>query len=151
MKWFTLPVPVTPRLRLRDRFITWLGVGSALGLVGVLLAGTIACGCGGAASSEEIAKATVHSSLSIPLESFRVHTGRYPTSAEGLQALREAPRDLVDRWRGPYLEPANKHALIDPWGQPYRYQSPGVHNPKRYDVWSLGPDKKPSADDIGNW
>ncbi|HSY53814.1 MAG TPA: type II secretion system protein GspG [Opitutaceae bacterium] len=41
---------------------------------------------------------------------------------------------------------------LDPWGEPYQYAYPGVHNKSSYDIWSKGPDKQSgTADDIGNW
>ena len=76
--------------------------------------------------------------------------GSYPTTAQGLEALRSVPADLSDKtkWEGPYLEKLE----VDPWGNPIRYVCPGVHNPDSYDVWSCGPDgKNATEDDIGNW
>jgi hypothetical protein len=41
---------------------------------------------------------------------------------------------------------------FDPWGHPYHYRSPGIHNLAGFDAWSVGPDGvDESADDIGNW
>lgn len=46
--------------------------------------------------------------------------------------------------------------LVDAYGNPIRYQSPGVHNPEKFDIWSSGkngefePDDM-NADDIHNW
>ena len=45
------------------------------------------------------------------LDAFRLDTGRYPTTEEGLKALREKPSGL-DSWQGPYLP---KEIPIDPW------------------------------------
>jgi general secretion pathway protein G len=49
------------------------------------------------------------------LDAFRLDIGRYPTTEEGLKALREAPSG-ADRWQGPYLP---KEIPNDPWGRPY--------------------------------
>ncbi|MDR1010345.1 MAG: type II secretion system major pseudopilin GspG [Opitutaceae bacterium] len=93
----------------------------------------------------------VGSSLKVPLQSYRMHMGDVPSTAEGLQALITAPADRAERWRGPYIE-GGKSVLIDPWGNPYRYAYPGTHNKGGYDIWSVGPDKQDgTADDIGNW
>jgi len=67
------------------------------------------------------------------LDSFRLSVGRYPTTAEGMQALRTNPG--VDLWDGPYLK---KDVPTDPWGRPYIYSCPGEHGD--YDLVSLGAD-----------
>lgn len=91
--------------------------------------------------------------LGSALDAFQLDVGRYPTSAEGLGALRERPPTVpVSRWRGPYLR---RRVPADPWGAPYRYVSPGVVNPTSYDLLSLGADGREggSADaaDIVSW
>ena len=79
---------------------------------------------------------------------FRLDVGRYPTNAEGLQALVTDPD--VTGWNGPYL----RHDLPDdPWGNPYRYESPGRN--AEIDIFSYGADAAPSGTgenaDVGNW
>jgi len=99
-----------------------------------------------------VADMFVSNSLKVPLESYRMQMGNYPSTAEGLKALITAPSDKTDRWRGPYLDGDPNKVLIDPWKNPYQYRYPGVHNPDSYDVWSIGPDGiDGTADDIGNW
>ena len=68
------------------------------------------------------------------LDAFRLDTGRYPTTEEGLKVLREKPSG-VEKWAGPYLP---KEIPSDPWGKPYLYKSPGEHG--EYDLASLGLD-----------
>jgi general secretion pathway protein G len=68
------------------------------------------------------------------LDDFRLDNGRYPTTDEGLKALREKPEGL-DNWDGPYLP---KPVPNDAWGHPYQYKSPGDHGP--YDLFSFGAD-----------
>jgi len=47
---------------------------------------------------------------------------------------------------------ALEQSLRDPWDQDYFYVQPGIHNPKSFDIYSAGPDRKPNTDDdIGNW
>ena len=72
--------------------------------------------------------------LGTALDSFHLDIGRYPTTQEGLQALRTAPAG-VDAWKGPYLP---KDVPNDPWGRPYQYVCPGNHGD--YDLFSLGAD-----------
>ena len=83
------------------------------------------------------------------LDTFRLDVGRYPSSDEGLQALRQKPGSL-ERWDGPYLK---KDLPEDPWGKAYVYKSPGDHGP--YDILSYGADGAPGGEgdnrDITSW
>jgi len=83
------------------------------------------------------------------LDAFRLDTGRYPTSEEGLQSLRARPGSL-ERWDGPYLR---KDVPLDPWQRPYVYRFPGQHGD--YDLYSLGADGQDGGEgenaDVTNW
>lgn len=68
------------------------------------------------------------------LDAFRLDVGRYPTTEEGLKALREKVSD-IEMWKGPYLA---KEIPLDPWGRSYVYKSPGEHG--EYDLISYGLD-----------
>jgi general secretion pathway protein G len=74
------------------------------------------------------------------LDLYRLDTGAYPTSQQGLAALIANP-DRVPGWRGPYLD--SREVPLDPWGAPYVYRSPGEATP--YDLVSLGADKAPGG------
>lgn len=76
------------------------------------------------------------------LDIFRLETGRYPTSREGLQALVEQPGDLQG-WNGPYLK--KKIVPDDPWNRSYHYRAPGEHGP--YDLFTLGRDGTEGGED----
>ncbi len=82
------------------------------------------------------------------LDQFRLDTGRYPTTSEGLNVLMDSPG--VENWEGPYLKKAVPN---DPWGRPYNYQSPGSHGD--YDIISYGADGAPGGEgedkDINSW
>ncbi|RMG73931.1 MAG: type II secretion system protein GspG [Nitrospirae bacterium] len=83
------------------------------------------------------------------LDQFRLDTGRYPTTSEGLDALIHNPG--IEGWDGPYLR---KNVVPkDPWGRPYQYQSPGSHG--EYDLFSYGADGSPGGEgenkDINSW
>ena len=85
------------------------------------------------------------------LGAFQLVARDYPTTDQGLQALREPPADLIDAdpndW--PMLE---TNVPNDPWGNPYQYECPGRFNTNSYDIWSFGPDKTDGTDDdVGNW
>jgi general secretion pathway protein G len=84
------------------------------------------------------------------LDTFRLDIGRYPTTEEGLKALREKPAGAESAWEGPYLP---KEIPNDPWGNPYIYRSPGEHGD--YDLISLGLDKAEGGEgenqDVVSW
>ena len=84
------------------------------------------------------------------LDLYKLETGRYPTTQEGLQALVQQPPGATG-WNGPYLK--KKTVPKDPWGNDYRYVSPGLHG--SYDVSSLGADNREGGvgeiKDINGW
>lgn len=73
--------------------------------------------------------------LAAALDMFRLETGRYPTTQEGLAALVQKPSGM-DNWNGPYLR--KRIVPEDPWGRTYRYRFPGEHG--EFDLYSLGAD-----------
>ena len=77
---------------------------------------------------------------------YKMSTGLFPTTEQGLQALRVKPA-AVNNWDGPYLR---KDIPNDPWGHAYVYKYPGEHGDEP-DIMSYGPDGQPSADDILSW
>ena len=87
--------------------------------------------------------------LGTALDLFRLDVGRYPTTQEGLEALRRKPAG-VDRWDAPYLK---KEVPVDPWGRPYVYVNPGEHG--SYDLLSYGADGVSGGDgnnrDVTSW
>ncbi|MBL8470173.1 MAG: type II secretion system major pseudopilin GspG [Rhodocyclaceae bacterium] len=83
------------------------------------------------------------------LDTYRLDTGHYPSSEQGLKALNERPAN-EPKWEGPYLK---KAVPPDPWGRPYVYRSPGEHG--EYDLASYGKDGQPGGEgeaaDITSW
>ncbi len=96
---------------------------------------------------ESTAKIFVDTAVDAPLLKYRIDTGSFPTTGEGLAALLKAPGSKAAKWKGPYID----NLPDDPWGNPYKYRNPGSKNPNKYDLYSLGKDGTESADDIGNW
>ncbi len=88
-------------------------------------------------------------SLGKALDLYRLSTGHYPTTEQGLAALVDKPANEA-KWDGPYLK---KGLPPDPWGNPYIYKQPGDHG--EYDIISYGKDGiaggTGDAADIGNW
>lgn len=90
-------------------------------------------------------------SLKTALEYYQLDVGIYPTTEQGLKALTERPAE-VEGWNGPYIQ-KDDHA-VDPWGKPYRYESPGKRT-ATFDIYTLGADAKAGGEgddaDVGNW
>jgi len=88
--------------------------------------------------------------LSTALDSFRLDTGHYPTTEEGLKSLWVKESDIKD-WNGPYLP---KKVEKDSWGHNYIYKYPGSDK-NEYDLFSYGEDGKEggsgNAADISVW
>lgn len=84
------------------------------------------------------------------LGSYKLDTGSYPTTEQGLQALRVKPEN-VNNWQGPYTD---KEIDNDPWGHPYVYRFPGEHGDEP-DITCYGADGQPGGDgtnaDIVSW
>lgn len=76
-------------------------------------------------------------SLKSAVQLFYLDVGRYPSEAEGLDALLKAP-DGAKNWRGPYLD--DPTALNDPWERRYIFRAPGSTKP--FEIWSYGRDGK---------
>lgn len=76
----------------------------------------------GRTSDAKIAKAKSDiATVSSLLQQYRLDNDKYPTTEEGLNALRVRPSS-ARAWKGPYT---TKDIPMDPWGNPYVYQSPG--------------------------
>lgn len=88
------------------------------------------------------------------LDGYRLDNHVYPTTEQGLAALRVEPTtgEKPRRWRGPYLKRA---VPDDPWGRPYVYESPGRQDPRGYDLYSLGRDGREGGEgedaDVTSW
>lgn len=83
------------------------------------------------------------------LAQYRLDTGHYPSTEQGLNALMNNPGN-ESKWSGPYLA---KAVPPDPWGNPYIYKYPGEHGD--FDLLSYGKDSQlggsNEAADITNW
>jgi general secretion pathway protein G len=88
--------------------------------------------------------------LTTGLDAFRLDTGIYPTTAQGLSVLWNDPGNIKN-YDGPYLP---KAVNSDPWGNSYVYSAPGK-NSKPFDLISYGSDGKEGgsgdAADISYW
>jgi general secretion pathway protein G len=86
--------------------------------------------------------------LEAALNLYKLDNYDYPTTDQGLEALVSQPGIPPEpaNWKdGGYIDRLPE----DPWQQPYQYLSPGAQG--SIDIYSTGPDRQPSEDDIGNW
>jgi general secretion pathway protein G len=115
---------------LLELLVVILIIGLLTGIVGPRLLNQIS------RSEVTTAKAQMDA-LAKALQTYRIDTGRFPSSAQGLRALVQQPAD-EPRWRGPYLEGAA--VPDDPWGMPYQYRAPGTDG-REYELLSYGKDR----------
>ncbi len=82
------------------------------------------------------------------LDTYLIDQGQYPTTEQGLAALRTNPG--VPSWNGPYLR---KDVPLDPWGTAYVYRAPGRSG--GFEILSYGSDGLEGgtgdAADIESW
>lgn len=123
-----------------DDGFTLLELLVVLGIIALLatVAGPQVLGYMGKARTET-AKAQVNA-IATAIELYSLDIGTPPTTQQGLVALTE-PVAGQPRWRGPYLKKAD--GLIDPWGRPYQYRSPGKS--ALFEVFTLGRDNAPGG------
>jgi general secretion pathway protein G len=86
------------------------------------------------------------------LSSFKLDNSLFPSTEQSLNALVELPRN--GRIPTHYREKGYmKKVPLDPWGNPYIYISPGIHDD--YDIISYGPDGAAGGEgddaDINSW
>ncbi len=86
-----------------------------------------------------------------PLGLYKLNLDYFPTTNQGLEALRLRPSDLQNptKWKGPYFQ----EIPMDPWGNPYQYECFTDENQREdYRIWSCGPNgASGDEDDITSW
>jgi len=94
-------------------------------------------------------------SLEGALNDFKLDSGFYPATDQGLEALIKKPESgrIPAKWReGGYLTPSR--IPKDPWGKDYVYLSPGSET-REYEIISYGADGEPGGEgtnsDIESW
>ena len=99
-------------------------------------------------AKQSVARAQIEN-FTIALDTYFIDTGRFPSTQQGLAALRERPEG-VQNWEGPYL---NKNLPRDPWGQAFIYRAPGRNG--GYEIVSFGADSREGGEgedqDITSW
>ncbi|HIJ95275.1 MAG TPA: type II secretion system major pseudopilin GspG [Desulfuromonadales bacterium] len=120
-----------------------------------LLAALVAPKLMGRADDAKITDARVQiKNIETALKLYKLDSGNYPTTEQGLNALVEKPTvGIIPKMykEGGYLE--SKKMPKDPWGNDYLYISPGEHGD--YDLYSFGADSAKGGEgknaDITNW
>lgn len=93
-------------------------------------------------SERGTAKAQIEG-LGKALDAYRLDTGHYPSTEQGLNALMVRPAD-EPKWSGLYLQ---KAVPPDPWGRAYVYRSPSPAGD--FDLLSLGKDGQAGGEGDG--
>ncbi len=121
-------------------------------ILGVLAALVVPKVMGRADDARRMAARQDLATLMQALKLYKLDNYRYPTTAQGLQALTSLPSapPVPANWKaGGYIERLPK----DPWGNPYLYLSPGVK--REIDIFTYGADGQPGGTgndaDIGSW
>jgi len=135
-----------------DRGFTLIEIMVVLIIIG-LLAGIVVPRLMGRTEEAKRTKAAVQiKNFQSALDLYRLDSGIYPSTDQGLQALVEKPAvgEIPRNWKdGGYIDKIPK----DPWGDNYIYLSPGVHGD--YDLYSYGADGEEGGDgkdaDIQSW
>ena len=121
--------------RTRRRGFTLIELLVVILILGILAALIVPRVVGKTADAKIAAAKTDLSTLSSALANFRLDCDRYPTTEEGLNALRVQPSG-INNWKGPYLD---KDVPNDPWQNPYQYSAPGPDG-NGYQIMSYGSD-----------
>ena len=133
-----------------------------IAILGILIS-LVTAGAQAARRRGAVTKAkTTIAGLETAIAMYEGDMGAYPaTGNDSLRhALEEDPNN-VD-WQGPYMEfkqdDLKDGQLVDPWGNPYVYESVNggapKHRERSFDLYSLGPngvDDQGTGDDLVNW
>ena len=136
--------------RVRQAGFTLIELMVVLVIIGVLAALIVPNVLDRADDARVTAARTDIGNLAQALKLYKLDNQRYPTAAQGLQALLVKPTagPLPPNWK-PYVEKLPN----DPWGNPYQFLNPGIKG--EIDVFSFGADGQPGGEgknaDIGSW
>jgi len=125
----------------RERGFSLIEIIIVVALLGTLMAYMVSNLIGQSDKAKEDETKLAFGVITQSLQMYRIHSNKYPTTDQGLNALLTNPGSDKN-WRGPYLEP-NK--LKDPWSNDFQYQSDG----RTFKIISSGTDGQfGTADDI---
>jgi general secretion pathway protein G len=131
------------RISHRRQGFTFIEIMLVVLIIGILMAAVVPNLVGRTRGARITVARQSLTAVETALATFEMNAGRFPTSQEGLQALRVRPADLTpEEWQGPYL----KTDPLDPWNEPFVYRSPGEGGAD-FDLFSKGPDKREGTQD----
>ena len=138
----------SPHPRLRASSVsgyTLFEIMLVLGIIAVLVSSAIYLLVGNVDIAKEQRVDSDIQAISTQLQTYQMLNLTYPTTAQGLEALVTKPstEPVPRRWRK-LLDTVP----LDPWGSPYQYAYPGRRNPAGFDLYSFGPDRQQSDDDL---
>lgn len=116
-----------------------------LGIIAVLVGSAIYLLAGNIDVAKEQRVDTDLQAIKTQLKVYEMQNYTFPTTQQGLEALVKKPstEPLPKKWRQ-----LMESVPLDPWGTPYHYENPGRLNPSGYDLFSFGPDRNQSEDDL---
>jgi general secretion pathway protein G len=143
---------LAPRGRRSEAGFTFIEIMVVVAILAILAALVVPRIAGRTDEAKRTAAKVQIKNIEGALQLYKLDTGNYPSTEQGLKALVEKPTVGVipKGWKaGGYLP----KIPLDPWGTPYKYTSP---SPKGdYEVMSLGGDGEPGGEgkdaDITNW
>jgi len=148
----TMPVTRRHVLRAAQRGFTLIEMMVVIAIIGVLAALIVPKIMSRPDEARAVAAKQDIATLMQALNLYRLDNGRYPTTAQGLEALVKCPTisPVPNNCKADgYLD----RLPTDPWGAQYQYLSPGTHG--EVDIFSYGKDGKPEGNQplhaIGSW
>jgi general secretion pathway protein G len=141
---------IKPPLRVSEQGFTLLEIMVVVVIIGLLVAAVAPQFVRNIGTAEINRAKQDLRSIETSLNLYRLDNFRYPSTAEGLEALVTNPGEAsAPNWKQ-YLQ----RLPLDPWEQPYQYVSPGQRGGD-FDLYTYGADRQEGGEginaDIGNW
>jgi general secretion pathway protein G len=140
---------IRPPLRGSEQGFTLLEIMVVVVIIGLLVAAVAPNFMGQIDKAAANRARTDLRSIETALNLYRLDNFRYPSTAEGLEALVTNPGEAS----APNWKQQLPRIPVDPWDQPYLYASPGQRGD--FDVFTYGADRQEGGEginaDIGNW
>lgn len=132
----------------RSSGFTLLEMVIVLGIIAMILGGAIFAmrGIGDAAKLRQVE--SDFKSFQSALAMYKLNAGSYPTTQQGLNALKDKPTTtpVPRRW-----VQVMSSIPADPWDSPYGYRFPGKKRANEFEMFSKGPDGlENTADDLSS-
>ena len=133
---------IKPPLRVSEQGFTLLEIMVVVVIIGLLVA-AVAPNLIRNIDTAEIGRAKQDlREIETSLNLYRLENFRYPSTSEGLEALVTNPGEAAaPNWKQVLQSPP-----VDPWGQPYRYASPGQNGD--FDVFTYGADRQEGGEGV---